>query len=271
MVDEGKVIQPKSVAIHTGNYSDHLQRFLGSIDFNTVWNNWFSQMEGCVKLIAEIKIASEPRIITDPRTGKQINKNAIINTVKHPELILDPVAVDNFNNLWYGGCFLSKQRNPSNPTQFIKKEMRFHFDKKKLNPNDKYQEVIPLPALCNMVPRESISKATWGIKISESIPFRYAFDTCVYDTVIIDGGFHYISGGKMIGRFKPEDMKSLTKFTNRVGEPFYNSTMKILKDKTIKEWSIITIDIHRIINFFENGSDEDSINQHEIKPEREKS
>jgi len=257
MTDEGKVIQPKSVAIHTGNFSEFLQRQLGAIDFNQAWNNFFSQMEACIKLIEQIQIASQSRIITDPRTNKSIHKKSLIDTVKHPELILDPTAIHQFLQIWNGGCLITKQRDPHNPTHFINGAERFHYDSSKLDRQDRFQEVIPLPALDNMMPTESTMAEVWGIKISESVPFRYAFDECIYDTVIRDGKFHFSQGGKIIAKFQPSDMKSLNKKTYRVGKPYYYKTMKILKDKAISEWSIIEIDIHRIINFFENGLDED--------------
>lgn len=256
MVDESKQIQPKSIAIHSGSYVEFLQRQLGAIDFNQAWNNFFSQIEACVKLIEEIQIASKPRTITDPRTGKTVNKNAIIDTIKHPELILDPIAVYQFLQIWNGRCYTTKQRDPAYSTHFIKGAEQFHYDSSKLDRNDKYQVVIPLPALDNMMPLESTTKATWGIVISESVPFRYAFDTCMYDTIIRDGGFHYKQGFQIIAKFKPEDMKSLTKMTSRVGAPYYHITIKLLKGKAITKWSIIATDIHRIIDFLENGSDE---------------
>ena len=256
MVDESKQIKPKSIAIHSGSYVEFLQRQLGAIDFNQAWSNFFSQIEASVKLIEEIQIASEIKSITDPRTGKTINKKAIIDTIKHPELILDPVAVYQFLQIWNGGCYISKQRDPHNPTRFIVDAERFHYDSSKLDSMNRYQESIPLPALDNMMPIQSTTKDVWGIKISEAVPFRYAFDECEYDTIIRDGRFSFTVGMKVVAKFQPSDMKSLTKKTETVGRPYYNKIIKLLKNQAITKWSIIATDIHRIIDFLENGSDD---------------
>ncbi|MCH7561993.1 MAG: hypothetical protein IIC67_11650 [Thaumarchaeota archaeon] len=72
-----------------------------------------------------------------------------------------------------------------------------------------------------------------------------------------DGGYKYTVGGKVVAKFQPSEMKSVNKNTYVVGKPFHYKIMNILKPLAIKKWSIISLDIHRIIEFLENGSDED--------------
>lgn len=268
MVDENKAIQPKSIAIHTPSYSEFLQRQLGAIDFNQAWSNFFSQIEAGVKLIQDIQSAMKPKNIIDPNTGKTVNANAVIDVIKHPELILSPIPVYQFLKIWSGKCYVTKQRDPNNPTAFVKGEERFHYGTSKINYKDPNTVIIPLPALDNLTPIGELKQEVWGVRISEGISFRYAFDGCIYDTVIRDGGFYYHQGGKIIAKFQPEDLKSLTKKTSLVGRPYFYKMIKLLKDKSLEKWADISTDIHRIIYYLENGIDEDDYQQPKNVPVR---
>ena len=85
-----------------------------------------------------------------------------------------------------------------------------------------------------------------------------------------DGKFRFTVGMKIIAKFQPNEKNSLTKKTHRVGKPYYYKTIKILKNKALSKWSIIATDIHRIIDFLENGSDDDITTEHRTTSERER-
>ena len=257
MVDENKAIQPKSIAIHTSSYSEYLQRQLGIIDFNVGWGNFFSQIEAGIKLIQNVQDAMKPKQIIDPNTGRVVTAKAVVDVIKHPELILQRTPVYRFFKIWSGRCYITKRRNPSSPTSFIKNSELFHYDTSKINFSDRNLEIIELPALDNLTPIGELKQDVWGVRISESVPFKQAFDECVWDTVVRDGKFKYTVGGKTIAKFQESDMKSETKKTWLVGRPYFYKTIKLLKDKVLESWSPISIDIHRIIQFLEEGYDED--------------
>lgn len=242
MVDENKIIQPKSIAIHTASYAEFLERQLGAIDFNQAWNNFFSQCEAVIKLILQLQDALDRKII---------------NISKLDEVWRSKDKIYNVMQIWNGGCFITKNRNPDNPTEFLFGKEKFHYDESKIDYNNPNLEVIPLPALDNMTPIGEIKHEVWGIRISESIPFKYAFNGCVYDTVIREGGFYYKVENRLIAKFKEEEMNSLTKKTHRVSRDYYYKVIKILKNKFLENWSPVENDMHVIIRYLVEGLDED--------------
>ncbi len=261
MADDFAQRTPSKVSVHSSSYAEFLQKQLGDIDYNIAWNNFFPQLEASYKLILTIEDALLPK--------RSVNDNGtihwakpIIDITKYPQLKPRPQSIHNFKQIWDGGCFITKQVDPLNPTRYISGAERFHYDTSTLNPKDHYQIALPLPAMDNMTPIGQLKSEEWGVRISEAVVFHLAFDECVYDTVIRDGKFYYNQGGKIIAKFQPEDMKSTTKKTHRVGRQFYYKMIKLLKNKALSNWSLIENDLHRIIYYLEQGIDDyDGIKQ----------
>jgi hypothetical protein len=251
MADDFSQKTPSKTKMHTSSYAEFLGTQLGDIDYNQAWNNFFPQVEASYKLILQVEDALKPKKVND-RWSKPI-----INIIKYPELTPRPTPIFNFKQIWDGGCCITKQRDPHNPTRFIAGAERFHYSTKTLDKTDRYQVSLPLIALDNATPIGQLKTDEWGVRISEAVPFLLAFDECVYDTVIRDGKFYYNQGGKIIAKFQPTDMKSITKKTHRVGRPYYYKVIKLLKNKILENWSLIENDFHRLIYFLEQGIDEE--------------
>lgn len=253
---------PKNNGIHSSKYFEFIGSQLWAIEFNEKWNNFYPQMEACYKLILQVEDALLP-MRTVEEDGTTVWHKPIIDIIKHPFLKPRTKFIHNFKQIWDGGCFITKQRDPMHPTSFIKDAERFHYDTSTLNTLDRNEVPLKIPALDNMTPRGSSKTDEWGVRISESVVFLLAFDECQYDTVIRDGKFFFTQNGKRIAKFQPSDMKSITKQTDRVGRPFHNKMSKLLKNKALMNWSYIANDYHKLIQYCEQGLDD----EFEIRPE----
>ncbi len=247
---------PKNNGIHSSRYYEFIGSQLWAIEFNEKWNNFYPQMEAIYKLILQVEDSLlSMRTVED---GVTVWHKPIIDIIKYPFLTPRTKFIHNFKQVWDGGCKITKQRDPNNPTSFIKGSERFHYDITTLNPSDRNEVSFDVPALDNMTPVGSSKTDEWGVRISEGVVFLLAFDECQYDTVIRDGKFFYTQGGKRIAKFQQSDMKSITKKTYRVGRPFHNKFSKLLKNKALANWSYIANDYHKLIQYLEQGIDDDS-------------
>lgn len=238
MVDENKVIRPNNVQVRTASIIDYLKTQLGDIDYNQAWNNFFAQCEASVKLIITIQDAIATNLI-------DLRKN--LKLKPRQEFIYK------LHQLWDGECSITRQCDPTNPTQFIPKSDQFHYDDKLIDCQDNNCEIIPCPALDNMTPEEKKKDQHWGVLISQDIPFYYALPNHDYNSVIREGGFYHKEGNTLRPKFEESDLNSKTKKTARVSKTYHNYMMKLLKNKWNINWSPVSNDYQRIITYLEEG------------------
>lgn len=238
---ESKDFSVSKVLPYSSKYSENMKNSMAILKFNTDWHNFFSQCEGAVNELIKIENAIKKGTI-------DLTK---VNPNSEKKYGLDPVHLYNIKQIWDGGCFITRERDPFYQGRFIPNSEKFHYDRTKINHKDHLLEVIPLPSLDNMTPVGRIKEATLLIQITQSIPLYLAFEGMDFDTLIREGHMFYLHKGKMIAKFTPTDLSSKVKKTYQVGRNYYWKTIKILKQKFLDNWNPLTIDIHNLILFAE--------------------
>lgn len=238
MVDEKKIIKAGNVQPRTASIVDYLKNQLADIDYNQAWNNFFAQCEASIKLIITIQDAIATNLIDlRKKEGPKPRQENIYR----------------LHQLWDGGCFITRKRDPKNPIQFIPDSDEFHYDTNLIDSSDPNLEVIPCPALDNMTPEEQKKDMHWGVLVSTEVPLYLAIPNHNYKATIAEGGFIYRDGMKLMPKFTEADLSSKIKKVDRVSRYYYNFFMKLLKNKWLENWSPISNDYQKIITYLEEG------------------
>ncbi len=94
-------------------------------------------------------------------------------------------AMYKLDKLWNGRCYYAVIYD-ENEIDLIYRKFCFDYPTDKVNGMD-ISEIIPLPALRNMVPTGKISDPTWGIQIKEPMAMKYATSGVSYATFVHEG------------------------------------------------------------------------------------
>lgn len=222
-------------------YSVNMKNSMAILKYNTDWQNVLSEFRGGMQFLMSIESAIDKGLIDLSKVQK-----SMVNKIR-----LDPEKLYRIKKIWHGPTYMTRKRHSTYHTRFIPGEELFHYDNKKLDPNNHSTLIIPLPALDNMTPIGKIREATLLIQISQSVPLYLAFEGMDFDTLIREGGLYHKVGNKIIAKFTPEDLNSKIRKTYKVGRDYYNKTMNILRNKFLENWIPLAIDIHQIIIFTE--------------------
>jgi len=232
--------QPKSILYHSVDWSDWLMQRMGMINAQEMYSNEFLRMKDVWFML---------------KTIEESIKQGVIDLKEKPELHLNTEAMYRLDKVYNGTCYLEILRNDYG-TKVNARKFHYRVPEEKQN-----QEIIKLPALKHLNPVGSITQDIWGIRIRESVPFRYAFEDCNYSTIISEGGFvHKFSDG-ISPKFQMSDMESLEKKTYVVSREYYNKTVDVLNKFWQKQWYILSINTHKIIQHMKMGNfqKEDSV------------
>ena len=232
MADQDKTFQPQSLIIHSPDYVENLQRQLAVINFDQAYANFFPQCELAIKIIHQVEDAIE---------------QGIIDLSENPELKLNKDTVYKLTKLWDGDCYITIiDRNPDTEL--------FHYGKETIDYNIPDLEVIPLPALDNMTPIGQLKQKTLLVKISESMPLRYAWQGMNYAVIVEEGNFKVHTKEGAVPTITKDDMDSMTISTEDISRNVYNRIIKKQKNKFIIHWSTVYNNIHKIIEFMIKGT-----------------
>ena len=224
--------QPKSILYHSADWSDWLQQRMGMINAQEMYSNEFLRMKDVWFML---------------KTIEESIKQGVIDLKEKPELYLNKEAMYRLDKVYNGSCFLEVLRNDEGTKVTARK---FHYSRPEEKQN---QEIIKLPALKHLNPVGSITQDVWGIRIRESIPFKYAFENCNYATVISVGGFVHNFADGSSPKFQMHDMESLHKKTYVVSREYYNKTVDVLNKFWQKQWFVLAINTHKIIQHMKLG------------------
>lgn len=238
--------QPKTVIWREANFEVHLQQVLGVLDYDNNFDNTFQKWKLVIQLVYEVIEAIKQDIIP-------------LQSKNRLDLLPNKDAIRKMNKIWNGQTFLRVIRNHEGTKvllrEFFYKEPDPVFQQKdnKGRVIDTFKtEIIPMPKLKNMVPIGKIDSDTWGIRIRESMPLKYAWETADYATVINDGKFvHNLSDG-VIPKIEAQDMKSLIKRTCILHRPVYNTLMDILPKYFNKNYFVFAVNVHKIMNWMKD-------------------
>ena len=226
--------QPKSVLWHSSNVVDFLKQNMGMIQANSLYNNEFLQASEVWKFVNQVM--------------ELVNQN-VIDLRKKPDLKLDQIALMKLDKIYNGGCFLVKHY--TDQFHFKIDNWTFHYER----PIDVSPDNIqPLPAMKALNPTKTIDSKDWGISIRQAIPLKFAHAGYDYPTLISQGKFFNTFSDKIVPRFKEEDLNSTYLSTHDVGKNYYNNTIDVLKKFWLKNWVILFVNIHKIIEYLEHGS-----------------
>jgi len=239
--EHNKIITSHTVLPVTGNIVDDIANPLAIIRFNQNWINFFARCEGTIQYLLFIM---------------NLIESHQIDLRKKPELTLPEKNLNRLFLLWNGPCYFVRYPDPNNRLQYIEEKDILVFGKENLPQKDQDIEIIALPALDNMTPEEHKKDSTWGVLISQEVPFDIAFPTHSYETVINEGGFHRKSGFQTIPKFKPHELRSKTKETDRISRKTYNWMMKLMKNEWNTNWSKVDASLEGIIIWLKNGGPE---------------
>lgn len=226
--------QPRTVLWHTANPVDFLKQNMGMIQANSLYNNEFLQASEVWKFVQQVL--------------ELINQN-VIDLRKKPDLKLNQNAVEKLDKIYNGGCFLVKHH--SDDYHFKIDSWTFHYEiPTGVSPDDIQQ----LPAMKAMNPTKTIDSKDWGISIRQTVPIKYAFSGYDFATLISQGKFFNSFSDRVVPRFEEEDLKKTHLSTHDVGKNYFNSTLEVLKKFWLKNWVILFVNIHKIIEYLEKGS-----------------
>jgi len=232
--------QPKSILIHEVDFISNLQRWLGVINFDIVYGNFFSG----------VSLGYEVTYLVDEAI-KQKN----INLKNKENLIPDAKTIYEIRKLFDGQCYLTVENGMNGA--ILDTEL-FHYDSSKIDYNNPNLEVIPLPALDHMTPIGQLKDDSLLIQIHESIPCKYAWQGLSYATLIQDGNMmHSFSDGSM-PRVTQEQMQSTIDLTRYISRDVYFRMLKKMKTKFKHKWSILENNYHSIIEYVKLGGDVES-------------
>jgi len=219
--------QPKSIIWHPSNVSDFLKQQLGMINANSLYNNFFLESSEVWKFVTQVQ--------------ELISQN-VIDIQEKPELQLNKEAVQKLDKIYNGRCYLIT--NYADDMRFKIASWKFVYEK----PTDVSPDLVQeLPAMKDLNPTKTIDSKDWAISIRASIPFRYAFASYDYATVIQQGNFiHKFSDGIM-PLFQESDIHSLHLSTHDVSKKYFNTTLAVLKKFWLKQWTVLFVDVYRII------------------------
>jgi len=224
------ITQAKTIVWHPVDFADYIQQVMGVLNYNEDYDQFFSKAKNAISILEEIQEAI---------------KQGVINLKGSSISGLDETAFNHVLKIWRGRCYLVVNR--ANDDNIIR---TFVYERPQEKP---FLEIIPLPSLQNMIPVGNIDQETWGIQIRESIPLKYAFDGCEYASIVNEGGFmHKLSDGSF-PKFQRDEMESLTKQTYVVSRPYFNTIMDIEKKFFYKNWNVLKINIHRILQHMKLG------------------
>lgn len=226
--------QPKSVLWHSSNVVDFLKQNMGMIQANALYNNEFLQASEVWKFVQQVL--------------ELINQN-VIDLRKKPDLKLDRNAVEKLDKIYNGGCYLLKHY--SDDYHFKIDSWTFHYEKLTNVSSDDIQQ---LPAMKAMNPTKTIDSKDWGISIRQTVPIKYAFSGYDYATLISQGKFFNSFSDKIVPRFEESDLNKTHLSTHDVSKNYYNNTLDVLKKFWLKNWVILFVNIHKIIEYLEKGS-----------------
>jgi len=226
--------QPKSVLFHTSNISDFLNKNMGMIEANSLYNNQFLQASEVWKFVHQVI---------------ELIDQDIIDLRKKPELKLNADVVNRLDKIYNGGCYLVT--NWEDDMRFKIKSWSFLYEKPI---NVSVDDVQELPSFRALNPTKEIDSDSWSINIRASIPFRFAFAGYDYATVIQQGNFIQKFAEGIVPRFEESELNALHLSTHDVSRKYWNTTIEILTKRWLQQWIILFGNIHKIIKFLEDDS-----------------
>ncbi len=226
--------QPKSVLWHSSNVSDFLKQNMGMINANSLYNNEFLQASEVWKFVKQVQ--------------ELINQN-VIDLRKKPELQLNKDAVEKLDKIYNGGCYLVTHYSDDARYKILSWTFLYQY------PIDVSSEDIQeLPAMKSLNPTKTIDSKDWAISIRASIPFKFAFAGYDYATVIQQGNFIQKFSDGIVPRFEESEINALHLTTHDVSKKYFNTTLEVLKKFWLKNWVILFVNMHKIIEYLDKGS-----------------
>jgi len=226
--------QPKSVLWHSANISDYLKQNMGMIDANSLYNNEFLQASEVWKFVTHVQ---------------EYIKQNVINIQKKPELRLNQNALLKLDRIYLGGCYAVTHY--VDEYRFKIASWTFHYEyPTNVSPDD----IQELPSMKMLNPTDDIDSKDWAIKIRASIPFRFAFASYDYATVIQQGNYIQKFSDGIIPRFEERDLNALHLTTHDVSKKYFNTTLEVLIRYWHKQWAILSVNIHKLIEYLDKGS-----------------
>ena len=230
--------QPKSVLWHSSNVSDFLKQNMGMIQANALYNNEFLQASEVWKFVNQVI---------------ELIDQHVIDLRKKPELKLNQDAIGKLDKIYNGGCYLVKHY--SDDFHFKIDSWTFHYE---MPENISPEDIQPLPAFKSFNPTKTIDSKDWGISIRQTVPIKFAFAGYDYPTVIQEGKFTNNFSDGIIPKIERMDMDSTHISTHDVGKNYYNNTIDVLKKFWLKNWVILFVNIHKLVEFLDRGTFESS-------------
>ena len=219
--------QPKTVLWHPSNFADYMKQQMGMISANQMYNNEFLMFAEVWKLIEQIKEA--------------INQKTIDLSQK-PNLRLDVDALRKLDKIYNGTCYLVKNEN---------NVWLFFYDKPDGIDENNLQQV---PALKSFNPTKTIDSDDWAIMIRELVAIKWAWSGYDYATLLTEGKFINVFSDKIVAKMKSDELDSLKFKTHSVSRNYYNNTLDVLKKLWLKQWNILFVNLHQIVEHLEKGS-----------------
>lgn len=228
MSAENKDYSVSKVVPYSESIAQNLKDSMAILKFNTGWLNRFPAFEGAVMLLDEVV-----GLISGDYPSVDLSK---VPEDKRGKIRLDLEKYYKIKQIWDGGCFITRKRKPEKPSEFIKNSDRFHYDDSKIDRDDPFLEIVPLPSLDDMTPIGKIRDETLLIQISTTIPLYLAYDMMDFETLIREGQLFHYEHGNLKAKFTPDDMDSKVLRTYKVGRTYYFKTIKTLKNKFFELW-----------------------------------
>jgi len=223
MPQHSDITQAKSIVYHPVNFADYLQQTLGVLNYNQDYDQFFQQAKNAISIVEETREAIRQGVVD----------------LEGSDVELSEVSYQRLLKVWKGRCYLLINRDNG-----IERKFAYNI------PEDyqKYDEIIPLPAMQNLIPVGNIEQQVWGIQIRESVALKYAFENADWATVVSEGKFTFQTSEGAVKKITREDMESTTKKTYFVSRSYFNNIVDIEKKFFYANWNPLKINLHRIIS-----------------------
>lgn len=212
--------QPSSVLFRHKDFTQHISAVLGVKGFHEDYDNFFTGAKLVMEFIPELKIALDEGVCKAPK-----------------DFIFPHTYAERLDAIWNGICHYAIIDNP------FKKEFCYKY------PESNYDEIIPLPPMCDMIPIGELKDDTLWVQIRTTMAVKYAFEGMNWAVLVEEGKFNITTKEGVVATLEKEDMESTTKFTVVIARHVYHAIMKDYRTFFIKNWAHIAVQCQKLIDY----------------------
>lgn len=237
---------PKSLWVHSYEFSDVLAQFHGVIDAELSFDKFFLLGTLTHRMIKLIRAAKRKGLMDRSRVG----------FLKENKINPDENVMNKLTHLWTTNVYMVIMSQRNRPELWANSEVWWtpprHGEIKLPH------EVMPLPALKHMKPVNQIKDSNLLIHIKETVPVKFGLRDVDVNQLSLSGGmvYNFADGPEPIFRSK-EDILNSNARSYWVGRAWWYAMMNPMQEIYLDYFSEFYMDNHISINKLKFGDSED--------------